>query len=190
VSPPGIIVIGCSLGGLNALGILLGGLPEALPVPLVLVQHRGKESDDALCRVLGTRCQLRVTEPVDKEPLAPGHLYVAPADYHLLVDEKHLALSTDAPVHYARPSIDVLFESAAESYGAGVVGVVLTGANQDGAAGAARIQQRGGRIVVQDPAFAESPPMPAAAIAATGVTPTPLEEIAPLLVALCHADRA
>jgi len=186
VTRPGIIVIGCSLGGLNALGIVLGGLPEGLSVPVVVVQHRGKESDDALCRVLANNCRLRIAEPVDKEPLEPGRVYIAPADYHLLIDQQHLALSTDAPVYYARPSIDVLFESAAESYGAGVVGVVLTGANQDGAAGAARIQRCGGRVIVQDPASAESRPMPAAAIAATGVGPTRLEEIAALLVSLCE----
>lgn len=187
---PAVIVVGCSLGGLRALGILLGGLPAGFPVPLVLVQHRGKESDDALRRVLAAQCPLSLSEPMDKEPLESGHVYIAPADYHLLVDGDHLALSTEAPVHYARPSIDVLFESAAESCGPGVVGVVLTGANHDGAAGAARIQERGGRVVVQDPASAESRPMPAAALAATGVFPTPLEQIAPLLVSLCEARGA
>jgi two-component system chemotaxis response regulator CheB len=179
------VVIGTSLGGLNALQIVLGALPAAFPVPLVVVQHRGKHPDDALSRLLGAHCALAVGEPVDKEPIEAGRVYIAPADYHLLVERGSLALSTEAAVNYARPSIDVLFESAAESYAAGVIGVVLTGANHDGAAGAAKIQQRGGRLIVQEPAGAESRPMPLAAIARTGTLPTPLAEIAPLLISLC-----
>jgi two-component system chemotaxis response regulator CheB len=182
---PSVVVIGTSLGGLNALQVILGGLPRGFGTPIVVVQHRGKHPDEALSRLLGAHCPLTVREPLDKDRIESGHVYVAPADYHLLVERGTLALSTEAPVNYARPSIDVLFESAAESYGSGVLGVVLTGANHDGAAGAARIQARGGRVMVQDPNGAESRPMPLAAIAATGVVPTPLERIAPLLVELC-----
>ncbi|MET0413878.1 MAG: chemotaxis protein CheB [Polyangiaceae bacterium] len=182
---PGIVVIGCSLGGLNALQLILRGLPAGFATPIVLVQHRGKHPDEALSRLLGAHCALTVREPLDKERIESGHVYIAPADYHLLVERGTLALSTEAPINYARPAIDVLFESAAESYGAGVIGVVLTGANHDGAAGAARIQARGGRLLVQDPNGAESRPMPLAAIAATGVSPTPLERIAQALVELC-----
>jgi two-component system, chemotaxis family, protein-glutamate methylesterase/glutaminase len=182
---PSIVVVGTSLGGLHALQLLLGGLPRGFAVPIVIVQHRGKHPDDALSRILSAHCMLAVHEPLDKDPIEPGHVYIAPADYHLLVERGSLALSTEAPVNYARPSIDVLFESAAESYGGGVVGIVLTGANHDGAAGASLIQQRGGRVLVQDPASAESRPMPLAALTATGVVPTPLDQIAAALVALC-----
>lgn len=182
---PSLVVVGCSLGGLNALQVLLGGLPRGFATPIVLVQHRGKHPDEALSRLLGAHSALEVREPLDKERIQSGHVYVAPADYHLLVERGTLALSTEAPVNYARPSIDVLFESAAESYGAGVIAVVLTGANHDGAAGARAIQARGGRVLVQDPSGAESRPMPLAAIAATGVIPIALERIAPTLVELC-----
>lgn len=182
---PSVVVIGCSLGGLNALQLILRGLPRGFATPIVLVQHRGKHSDDALSRLLGAHSALTVREPLDKERIEAGHVYVAPADYHLLVERGTLALSTEAPVNYARPSIDVLFESAAESYSAGVIGVVLTGANHDGAAGAARIQARGGRLLVQDPDGAEARAMPLAAIAATGVSPTALDRIAATLVGLC-----
>jgi two-component system chemotaxis response regulator CheB len=182
---PAVVVIGTSLGGLHALQVVLGGLPRGFALPIVIVQHRGKHPDDGLSRLLRAHCGLKVSEPLDKERIDPGHVYVAPADYHLLVERGFLALSTEAPVNYARPAIDVLFESAAQSYGGGVIGVVLTGANHDGAAGAARIQARGGRVLVQDPASAESGPMPLAALAATGVTPTPLHEIAAELAALC-----
>src|SRR5690554_969399 len=108
-----LIVIGCSLGGLNALQVVLGGIPRGFGLPIVLVQHRGKHPDEALSRLLGAHCALPVREPQDKERIEAGHVYVAPADYHLLVERGTLALSTEAPVNYARPSIDVLFESAA-----------------------------------------------------------------------------
>jgi two-component system chemotaxis response regulator CheB len=187
---PPVIDAGASLGGLHALGLLLQGLPAGFAAPIVIVQHRGKDPDDALCRLLRGRSQLPVSEPIDKERIVPGRVYIAPADYHLLLERGSFALSTEAPVHYARPSVDVLFESAAESYGPGVVGVVLTGANYDGAAGAAKIQRCGGRIIVQDPETAESRPMPLAAIAATGVRPTPLREIPALLISFCDVRTA
>jgi two-component system chemotaxis response regulator CheB len=123
-----------------------------------------------------------VIEASDKEPLAGGHVYLAPADYHLLVDDGCLALSVDARVYHARPSVDVLFESAAEAYRDGVLGVLLTGASADGTAGALRIKQRGGTMVAQDPRTAESPIMPGAAISAGAVDHVlPLDEIAPYL---------
>jgi two-component system chemotaxis response regulator CheB len=185
-----VVVVGSSLGGLHALGLLLRGLPAGFPAPIVIVQHRGKDPDDALRRLLSVQSQLPVSEPIDKERVVPGHVYIAPADYHLLLERGSFALSTEAPVHYARPAVDVLFESAAESYGAGVVGVVLTGANHDGAAGAAKIKRYGGRVIVQDPESAESRPMPLAAIAATGVRGTPLKDIPALLISLCAAQPA
>ncbi len=180
--PPQLVVIGVSLGGLRALETLLGGLPGEFPWPLAIVQHRSPDADDSLAGLLQNRTALQVADACDKEPIRPGHIYLAPPDYHLLVEEDHFSLSTDERVNYSRPSIDVLFESAADAFGAGVIGVVLTGANADGARGAARIKARGGCVIVQDPATAESPSMPTAALAAvTADQVLPLEEIAPWL---------
>lgn len=158
-----IVVVGTSWGGLSALRELVGGLPADLRIPVVLVQHRHRQSDHLLSLLLQERTQLNVSEVEDKAPIEPGSIYVAPADYHLLIDSGYFALSTDAPVRYSRPSIDVTFYSAADTYGAGTVGVVLTGANSDGSRGLRRIYDRGGLAVIQDPATAESPTMPAAA---------------------------
>jgi two-component system, chemotaxis family, protein-glutamate methylesterase/glutaminase len=164
----------------------LSGLPREFRPPIVIVQHRGKTADDALVELLRKQTPLPVSEPNDKELLEARHVYIAPADYHLLVEPKSLALSTEAPVNYARPSIDVLFESAAETHGSGVIGVVLTGANEDGATGAARIKQRGGVVLVQDVASAEATAMPAAVIAATSVDKVvPLAELPAVLSDLC-----
>jgi len=180
-----MIAIGGSLGSFKALRTLLSGLPSSFPAPVAVVLHRHKDTEDLLCESLQSCSPLPVVDVMDKEPIENGHVYVSPPDYHLLVDRTHFSLCTDEPVNYARPSIDVLFESAADAFGPALIGVVLTGANQDGARGAARIQYRGGIVVVQDPATAESPAMPAAAIAATH-TPyvQPLDRIAALLVQL------
>jgi len=164
-----LVVVGVSSGGLHALQTLLAGLPGDFPWPLAVVQHRTLDADDTLARLLQTRTVLPVTDVLDKEPIQPGHVYLAPPDYHLLVEAGWFALSKDAPVSYSRPSIDVLFESAADVYGAGVIGVVLTGASADGARGAARIKACGGCVVVQDPDTAECSVMPCAALAATAV---------------------
>jgi two-component system, chemotaxis family, protein-glutamate methylesterase/glutaminase len=184
-----LVVVGASLGGLAALRTLLGGLPRGFGAPLLIVQHRGRDSDEGLLKLLQRASQLPVCEPDDKEPIAPGRVYLAPADYHLLVEPGHVALSTDAPVNFARPSLDVLFDSAAEAYGDRVVCVVLTGANADGARGAARIKRRGGVLVVQDPATAEASAMPSGALkAAPADRVLPVPEIAPFLVELCGRD--
>ena len=128
-----------------------------------------------------------MAEAEDKEAIVPGRVYLAPAGYHLLVEDEHFALSTEPPVWYARPSIDVLFESAAEARGAQVIGVILSGANADGARGLAFIKRCGGIAVVQDPATAESSAMPNAALSATETAEIlPLEEIAPFLVRVCR----
>jgi two-component system, chemotaxis family, protein-glutamate methylesterase/glutaminase len=181
-----LIVIGGSWGGMRAVGIVLEALPAGFEIPLVLAQHRPvTHGEEMLERVLARGSKLEIVPATDKEPLAPGRVYVAPADYHLLVEPGHLALSADAPVEFSRPSIDVLFESAAHSYGPRAVGVLLTGANQDGAAGLARIAAAGGFTVVQDPETAERADMPAAAIergAARRVLP--LERIGPFLAEL------
>ncbi len=114
-----IVVVGTSLGGLKALQALLAGLPKDFPLPVVIVQHRGKDSGDPLVALLQSATPLLVREAEDKQPMAPGVVYLAPADYHLLVEAGGFMLSTDAPVVFARPSVDVLFESAADAYGPG-----------------------------------------------------------------------
>ena len=159
-----IVVVGTSWGGLNALRELVGKLPANFRVPTVLVQHRHRQSDHLLSTFLQERTQLTVAEVEDKMPIEPGMLFVAPADYHLLIDRGVFALSTDPPVRYSRPSIDVTFYSAADAYGAATIGVVLTGANSDGSRGLRRIFDRDGLALVQDPTTAESPTMPSAAI--------------------------
>lgn len=183
-----IVVVGTSTGGLKALQILLAGLPEEFPLPVAIVQHRGKDSESGLCDFLRKSSSLPVTEPEDKESVLPGRVYLAPRDYHLLIENRSFALSTDWPVSYARPSIDVLFESAADEYEERAIGVILTGANQDGSRGLGKIKARGGVTLVQDPAFAACPEMPQAAIAQTEVDwVLPLEEIAPRLEELSNA---
>jgi two-component system, chemotaxis family, protein-glutamate methylesterase/glutaminase len=158
-----LVVVGTSWGGLAALRTLVAGLPESFQMAVALVQHRHKDSDHLLRTLLQERSALTVCEVEDKMPLEHGHIYVAPPDYHTLVERGHFSLSTDAPVRYSRPSIDVTFSSAADSYAHRTVGVVLTGANADGADGLRRISDRGGLALVQDPSTAESRPMPEAA---------------------------
>ena len=189
---PELVAIGASLGGLDALFTVLRDLPADLPVPIVMVQHRGVAADGALVDLLQRITALVVVEADDKVALEPGTLYVAPPDYHLLVEDRGwLALSTEGPVRSARPSIDVLFESAADAYGGALVGVLLTGASADGAAGLALIKARGGRAIVQDPETAECATMPSAGIAATAVDYVlPLERIGEHLIALVEGTRA
>jgi two-component system, chemotaxis family, protein-glutamate methylesterase/glutaminase len=157
-----IVVVGTSLGGLNALGVLLGGIPRGFPLPIAIVQHRTKDADSSLANLLQRQSALPVVDADDKTPIEGGRIYLGPPDYHLLVGGTELSLSTEAPVLHARPSVDVLFDSAANSFGDGVIAVVLTGASEDGAQGAAVVKQKGGRVIVQDPAEAESPVMPLA----------------------------
>ena len=177
-----IVVVGTSTGGLAAMQELLPALAEDFPWPVVVVQHRSKEQGSELCKYLQRCCHWGVVEPEDKEPITPGRVYLAPRDYHLLVEPGNFALSTEAPVYFARPSIDVLFESAADAYGRNVVGVVLTGANGDGARGLARVKEAGGLAVVQDPESARAPEMPRAALAAAAADRVlPLREIATYL---------
>jgi two-component system chemotaxis response regulator CheB len=183
-----IIVVGTSTGGLKALQVLLSGLPAEFSVPIVIVQHRGKGSESGLCEFLSQCTSLPVKEPEDKEPVLPGHVYLAPRDYHLLTENRSFALSTEPPIAYARPSIDVLFESAADEYEERAIGVILTGANSDGARGLAELKSRGGLTLVEDPGSAASREMPEAAIAGTKVDfILPLEEIAPYLEKLSNS---
>ena len=159
-----LVVIGTSWGGLHALRRVLRGLPAKFDVPVVVVQHRHRDSDELLVSLLQEHTALEVCEVEDKMDLKSGGVYVAPAEYHVLVETGHLELSTEEPVRFSRPSIDVTFESAADSYGSRTIGVVMTGANDDGARGLRRIADRGGAAFVQDPSTAESAIMPAAAI--------------------------
>ena len=180
-------MIGASWGGLAAVSELLGGLQEAVHQPIVLAQHRSADAAETLlAQLLQQRTRRVVCNPDDKTPLEQDHVYVGPPDYHVLVEDGRIALSTDAPVRFARPSIDVLFESAAHTFGPGAVGVVLTGANDDGAAGLALIKERGGVAVVQDPDTSADGRMPAAALAATSADAVlPLAEIPAFLYGLC-----
>ena len=180
-----IVAIGTSWGGLHALSTIVAGLPASFPVPIVVVQHRSRDAEALLRELLQQHAALEVCEVEDKQPLVTGHVFVAPANYHLLVDRGFCSLVTDPPVRYSRPSIDVMLYSAADAYRAGAVGVVLTGANEDGAAGLRRIVDRGGHALVQDPQTAESPVMPRAARKAVPEAEVvPLEEIAPRLARL------
>jgi two-component system, chemotaxis family, protein-glutamate methylesterase/glutaminase len=161
-----VVVIGTSWGGLNALSTVIAGLPSTFALPVVIVQHRSPDAPGFLAELLQARTGLRVVEVDDKRPMVPGHVYIAPANYHLLIERGFFSLTTDAPVRYSRPSIDVTFISAADEYGRHVIGVVLTGANEDGALGLRRIADRGGYAIVQDPGTAELPVMPRAALRA------------------------
>jgi len=185
-----IVVIGTSLGGLRALVELLGGLPADFALPLAVVQHRSPDTG-GLAALLQSYTCLEVLEAEDKQTIERGRVYLAPPDYHMLVEQTRIALSTDVPVVYARPSIDVLFESAAIAYGAATIGVILTGASEDGAAGLAYIRRHGGLALVQDPADAACAVMPRAALEAAGADLLlPLAQIAPALLSLVSADPA
>jgi two-component system, chemotaxis family, protein-glutamate methylesterase/glutaminase len=159
-----IVVVGTSWGGLDAMRTLLDGLPSEYEMPMILVQHRSRDSDALLARILQERTRLRVCEVEDKQPVDAGAVYIAPANYHTLVEEGHFSLSTEAPVRYSRPSIDVTMMSAAATYGHRTVGVILTGSNNDGSAGLRRVVDAGGMGVIQDPATAVAIQMPAAAL--------------------------
>jgi len=164
------VTIGVSTGGVHALQKLLGQLPATFPLPILIVQHISADADSGLAKLLDERCPLRVKEADEQDEIRPGTVYLAPPNYHLLVErEGFLSLSADPYVSFARPSVDVLFESAAAVFGRGLIGIVLTGANFDGSQGLKTIKRKGGVAIVQDPADAEARQMPQAAIAATGV---------------------
>ncbi len=181
------IVMGASAGGLAALSTTLAALPTGLSAPVVLVQHRSPEAGDRLSQLLDRRCRLRVRPAEDKEELRDGQVYVAAPDYHLLVErDRTLSLSVDPKVNHARPSLDVLFESAAEAFCDQLIGIVLTGAGRDGANGLRRVADLGGTAIVQDPATAAVTSMPEAALQAVpDARVVPLEEIGPLIIELC-----
>ena len=182
-----LVVVGVSAGGLQALCTITGALSVDFTMAMVVVQHRSKDSY-ALCDVLQECTPLPIQEITDKEPIVGGNIFLAPPDYHVLVERGYFSLSVDEPIRYSRPSIDLMFETAAEAYGPDAIGVVLTGANHDGAYGLRQIVDRGGAAIVQDPTAAEVSVMPRAALAAVPeATVAKVEEIAPLLLALQRA---
>lgn len=159
------IVMGASAGAVEALSEILPKLPEHFSVPVMLVVHLPADKHSVLPQLLDNKCRLKVSEADDKELIDAKHVYVAPPDYHLLIEsDRRMSLSSEEPVRYSRPSIDVLFETAADVYGAALVGVVLTGANDDGARGLEAIVNAGGIAIVQDPKGASASAMPAAAL--------------------------
>lgn len=181
-----ICVIGGSWGGLQALDVILSSLPASLGFAVAVVQHRSADAPDSgLPAYYAPRSALKVQSVEDKDAIEPGRVYIAPPDYHLLVEMGYFSLSVDAAVQYSRPSIDVLFESAADTYKDRAIGVLLTGANEDGAAGLARMRDAGALTIVQDPETAARKTMPQAAIDAGGAREVlTLESIAERLAEL------
>lgn len=184
------VAIGTSAGGVEALSAVLPALPRTFPAAVFVVIHLPRDKPSLLAEIFAARCQVEVREAQDKEPVQPGVVYFAPPDYHLLVDEgPALALSVDDPVLFSRPSIDVLFQSAAEVYGAELAGVVLTGGNEDGCTGLQAIAKEGGACIVQDPETAQAAYMPRASRdKVPSARVLPLERIAEALEELAKVD--
>ena len=186
---PRAVVIGASAGAVDALSQILPALPADYPLPVLIVVHIPAERRNILAPLFQAKCRVIVREAEDKEPALPGTVYFAPPDYHLLVEEEGtLSLSSDELVLHSRPSIDVLFESAADAYGEGLIGVVLTGANPDGANGLRAIGTAGGTTIVEDPLEAYADAMPLAALkACPAARILPLPAIASYLMEVCAA---
>lgn len=182
-----LVVLGSSWGGLGALKIILSGLPPSFPLPIVIAQHRSVDSkDEGLARYYDALCELPVRSVEDKQSIEAGTVYFAPPDYHLLIEGDAFALSVDERVQFSRPSVDVLMESAVDSFGAAVIGVILTGMNEDGAQGLAAVEKAGGCTIVQEPETAARSEMPRAALRAVRAVDAvlPLDEIPTFLVKL------
>lgn len=188
-SPVEAVVIGCSAGGLAALRLILADLPAKLGATVIVVAHMSADSPNLLPKLLQAHCRLPVEEAAEKAPVLPDHVYIAPPNYHLLVeDDRHFSLSVDERVCYVRPSVDVLFLSAADVYRERLLGIILTGANSDGALGLKTIGEAGGLTLVEDPAKAFAEAMPQAAIATgAAVTILPLDAMAREIISHCHA---
>ncbi len=164
------VVIGASTGGFEAIQNILIALPKNFGAPILIVQHISPHSDNFMARHLNDICKLTVKEADEKEKVRPGYVYIAPPNYHLLIEKNQtLSLTVEARVNYSRPSIDILFDTAADAYEKGLIGVLLTGANSDGSKGLKCIKEHGGTIIVQDPLSAEASAMPKAAIKITNV---------------------
>lgn len=185
------IVIGLSSGGMSAMKVMFSLLPKDFNIPIIVVQHLNARSDSHWIKLLNEKSNLHIKEADEKEKILPGNIYIAPPNYHLLIEkDKTFSLTIDERVSYARPSIDVLFESAAESYRNKLIGVVLTGSNHDGTNGIKRIKEYGGLAIIQDPKTAESAYMPTSAIAA--IEPDyilSLENIIELLIKIDHQKK-
>ena len=184
------IAIGASAGGVEALSVILPALPARIRAAVFVVLHLPRERPSMLATIFGDKCAVPVREAEDKELVEPGTVYFAPPDYHLLIDSgPAIALSTDQPVHYSRPSIDVLFESAADQYRGRLLGIILTGANEDGSAGLAAIEGSGGMTLVQRPETAQAPLMIESAMSRTpSALALSLEQIAGLFRTLDSRD--
>lgn len=159
------VVIGTSAGGLHVLSTILEALPIDFPLPIIVVQHRSKEERTLLEEILSQKCKIKIKQADEKEKIKSGIVYFAPPDYHLLIERNRcFSLSSDERVNYSRPSIDVLFETAAYVYKDKLLAIILTGANHDGAAGIAKVRKQGGTTIAQNPEDALYPAMPKAAI--------------------------
>ncbi|MDQ8038456.1 MAG: chemotaxis protein CheB [Pedobacter sp.] len=191
VLPYDVLMLGASWGGVEVLSNLVAELPENWRLPVVIVQHQHPYAGNALQRILSRLTTLPVIDVEDKDKLVPAHVYIAPANYHLLIEQDgSFSLSLEAPVNFSRPSIDVTFSSLSRVYQQRCIGVVLTGANDDGAQGIKDIKAGGGYTIAQQPDTAEAPVMPAAAIATGAVDAilTP-QEIIPALLRLLDGSR-
>ena len=179
------VAVGASAGGVEALHVVVEALPSAFPAPVLVVQHMDPRHKSLLAGLLGRRCKLPVQQADDGELISPGIVYIAQPDMHLIVRAGHLVLTDTKLVHFSRPSIDLLFESVADSYGDRAIGVILSGSGMDGAAGIRAIKAKGGTTIIQDPASAAHGGMPQAARATGAVDfALPLGEIGPALVNL------
>lgn len=185
------VVIGVSAGGMEALDTIIPDLRADFPVPIVIVQHASPQSDDFLAHFLDEKSNLTVKEADEKEKLAPGMVYIAPSNYHLLVErDQSFSLTVGEKVNYARPSIDVLFETAADTYGPCLIGIILTGASEDGSRGMKKIKETGGLTVVQEPETCRADVMPKSAMAITEIDHVlPLSEIALFLNEITNAKQ-
>lgn len=184
------IVMGVSSGGMNALSTIIPNFPKEFPIPVIVVQHISPSSDNYMTRYLDSISKVTVKEVDEKEKLQKGFVYTAPPNYHVLVEEDEtLSLSVEDRINFARPSVDVLFESAADVFGSQLIGIILTGANNDGSMGIKQIKEKGGLTIVQDPETSEVNGMPNAALSATKIDHIlQLEEIGPFLVKLAEQN--
>lgn len=182
------VVVGSSAGGIRALENLLAPLPNDFPLPIIVVQHLRPESESYLPKILATHCALPVKQAEEREIIQAGRVYIAPPNYHLLIEEDHsFSLSLEPPVRYARPSVDVMFETAVYAYRDKLIGIILTGANDDGSYGVKKLKQMGGYVIVQDPKTAEAEAMPKSAIAAAKVDKIlPIEQVGVYLLQLVN----
>jgi two-component system chemotaxis response regulator CheB len=189
-----IVAIGSSAGGIKALEIILSALPKDFPVPILIVQHLDPHHKSLIVDIMQRHSKLRVIEAIDGDTMKPSTVYIAPPNRHLLVNEGNIQLTSTAFFHFSRPSIDLLFESIAATFGERAIGIILTGSGQDGSMGIKAIKETGGTTIAQDEATSEYGSMPQSAIS-TGMVDLvlPIQEIAPAIIALTrevHEERS